>query len=157
MKIKKTRYLILSISFILLQITGAVYSLMPLSANEKYPFVIIVHKDNPINEISRKELSKYFLKKITKWNNGERINPVDLYADDPLRNSFSRLVHNRDTHSIKAYWQKMIFSGRAIPPPERIKESEIIEFVQNDIGAIGYISNTTSIQDYQVKKIRIKD
>lgn len=49
-------------------------------------------------------------------------------------------VHGKSVPSIKAYWQKMIFSGKATPPPELDSDSRILEYVRNNSDAIGYVS-----------------
>ena len=41
--------------------------------------------------------------------------------------------------------EKMIFSGRAKPFLEMSSESEMLNFVRNTQGAVGYVSATTAI------------
>ena len=39
-----------------------------------------------------------------------------------------------------AYWQKMIFSGREVPPPEKTSSAEVVAYVRANRGAIGYVA-----------------
>jgi ABC-type phosphate transport system substrate-binding protein len=105
--------------------------------------------------MAKKEVSNAFLKKTTKWGNGEAILPVDLVSSSDTREAFSMNIHERKVSAIKAYWQKQIFSGRKIPPAEKRNNREILLFVQENPGAVGYISATTSTGGYRVKTIKI--
>ncbi|HYU33281.1 MAG TPA: phosphate ABC transporter substrate-binding protein [Thermoanaerobaculia bacterium] len=117
-------------------------------------FVVIVNLSNPLSAVPREELSRIFLKKSTKWEDGSRTEPVDLAESSPVRARFSQSVHGRDTTAIKAFWQKMIFSGRDVPPAELASTAEVIAFVAARRGAVGYVSEGTSVGE-RVKVIQI--
>jgi hypothetical protein len=57
--------------------------------------------------------------------------------------------------SIKAYWQKQIFSGRGVPPEEKESDEEVLEYVSKNVGAIGYISESAETSAYDVKVLEI--
>ena len=117
---------------------------------------IIVNKSNPVSSMTRQEVSKLFLKKILKWNNYQTVLPVDLTEDNPARKAFSKEIHKKDIKKVKAYWQKMIFSGRAIPPPQKAKENEVLAYVQSNPSAIGYVSASAQTGNVKVLKITEK-
>src|SRR6185436_149978 len=56
-------------------------------------FVVIVNASNPISSVKRDELSRIFLKKLTQWQDGSQIEPVDLSESSPARARFSLGVH----------------------------------------------------------------
>jgi ABC-type phosphate transport system substrate-binding protein len=118
---------------------------------------LVVHKDNPVSSLSKKEVSNLFLKKVSKWSNGESVQPLDLVETSPVREKFSREIHGRKVSSIKAYWQKQIFSGRKIPPPEKKSDLDVIAFVQDNAGAIGYVSSRVNLSSRGVKIIQVKN
>ncbi|MDA8019406.1 MAG: hypothetical protein MPN21_18345 [Thermoanaerobaculia bacterium] len=117
-------------------------------------FVVIVHADNPITEISKSELSGYLLKKKTKWDNGVSVEPADLESSSDVRAALSEAVHGRTVASIKNYWQRQIFSGRGVPPKEVKSDSEMVTHVSGDAGAIGYVGPNTRLGN-GVKRVRI--
>ena len=117
---------------------------------------VVVHKDNPATVLSKKEVSNLFLKKTTSWSNGTKVVAIDLVDSAALRQKFSKEIHGRKVSSIKAYWQKEIFSGRNVPPAEKRTEREVMQFVQNNPGAVGYISASTGTGNFQVKVLEIK-
>jgi ABC-type phosphate transport system substrate-binding protein len=104
------------------------------------PFLVIVHASNPVSAMSAEDLSKVFMKKTSRWSGGEEILPVDLRDPSAVRESFSRLVHQKSTVAVKAYWQKMIFSGREVPPPEKATSAEVLVYVRANRGAVGYVA-----------------
>ena len=125
-------------------------------ANEEGSFKVLVNASNPISELTKREISKLFLKKIKRWKeSNEAVLPVDLVADSPIRENFSAEIHARKLSSIKAYWQKQIFSGRGVPPREKASDQEVLEYVEGNVGAIGYVSETIDIEPYQVKIVEI--
>ena len=126
----------------------------PLAAQEE-SFKIIVNRDNPVSEMTKKEVSNAFLKKNSKWGNGVTIMPVDLVSTSGTRAVFSKDIHERKVSAIKAYWQKQIFSGRKIPPAEKKSDREVLRFVQDNPGAVGYISAATGTSGFRVKTIKV--
>ena len=117
-------------------------------------YTVIVHSTNPSSSMSRRDLSKIFLKRTTKWSDGRTATPVDLAPDSGTRASFSKRVHNKSVDTIKAYWQRMVFSGRAVPPPERASAREIVDYVQSNPGAVGYVPAGASVGDCKVLSVR---
>ena len=125
-------------------------------ADEEGSFKVIIHASNPTEKLTKQEISKLFLKKIKRWENiNETVLPIDLVDDSPVRAKFSKEIHGRKISSIKAYWQKQIFSGRGVPPEEKPSDEEVLEYVSEHSGAIGYISESTETNVYDVKVVEI--
>ncbi|HEV8579025.1 MAG TPA: substrate-binding domain-containing protein [Thermoanaerobaculia bacterium] len=118
------------------------------------PFVVIVNAANPVSSITVQDLSKAFMKKATRWPDGVEILPVDLKEQSAVRESFSRLIHEKSTSAVRAYWQKMIFSGREVPPPEKATSAEVLAFVRSNRGAVGYLAAEAALGD-GVKVVRV--
>ncbi len=100
---------------------------------------VLVHANNPVAAMSTEDVAKLFLKKSGRWPNGEKVLPVDLHEQSAVREAFSRQFHGKGTAAIKAYWQKMIFSGRDVPPPEKTSVADIAAFVRTNPGGVGYV------------------
>ena len=118
-------------------------------------FKVIVNNNNSIEEINQSKLSDIFLKNSTMWQDYKKIVPVDLDSDLKTRDAFSKSVHHKSVPAIKAYWQKKIFTGKGVPPVEKKSDAEVIEFVKENEGAIGYVSSGSSA--FGVKVIKVKD
>ena len=118
-------------------------------------FKLVVNQANPVDSLTKKEVSNLFLKKVSRWSNGENVQPLDLVETSSVRVNFSKQIHGRKVSSIKAYWQKQIFSGRKIPPPEKKTDTQVLAFVRNNPGAIGYVSADTNSSNRRVKVLKI--
>ncbi len=118
------------------------------------PFVVIVHPDNPHPSLERGFVAEAFLKKTTRWPNGDVIKPVDLQPDSPVREKFSNAVLKRSVAAVKSYWQQIIFAGRDVPPPELASEDEIVKYVPGHANAIGYVSGRVRLGDVRVVTLR---
>ena len=98
------------------RIFGAALGLLvlasPASSQGVQGFKVIVHASNPISSMTSSEISNLFLKRVTRWRNGQGVVPVDLSANSAVRDDFSDAVHGRDASAVKAYWTRQIFSGR---------------------------------------------
>jgi ABC-type phosphate transport system substrate-binding protein len=109
-------------------------------ASRDVGFLVVVNEQNAVPSVSRVLVSRFFLKKASRWDSGAVALPVDLPANSPTRDAFTRHVHARSVSSIKAYWQQQIFSGRDVPPPEKVNDADVLEFVRSNPAAIAYVS-----------------
>ena len=119
-------------------------------------YKLVVHAANPVTTLSRDNVTQIFLKKTTTWPNGQPIAPVDQRSDAPSRHAFSLSVLRRETHEVASYWNQMIFSGRALPPPTKGSDEEVLAFVRTNPNAIGYVDGETPIGE-GVKVVRVQD
>lgn len=109
-------------------------------------FRVIVHPGNPVTRVDRTFLEDAFLKRTARWPNGEPIRPVDLSVRSSARSRFSQEVLRRSVQAVKAYWQQRIFSGANVPPPEFDSDEDVVEFVLEHAGAVGYVSAGTDLR-----------
>jgi ABC-type phosphate transport system substrate-binding protein len=101
---------------------------------------VIVNLSNPINSTTREFVAQVFFKRITRWQGGDVVHPVDLRAESNVRRAFSGGVLKRSVAAVRSYWQQRIFSGRDLPPPELDSDEAVIKYVSSSPGAIGYVS-----------------
>jgi ABC-type phosphate transport system substrate-binding protein len=109
-------------------------------------YVVIVNAKNPVATISAAEVSNLFLRKVSRWNGGGDVQPVDLPDGSAVRERFSEDVHGKAVAAIRAFWQRQIFSGRAVPPVEKGSEAEVLDYVQANVNAIGYVGASTRLE-----------
>ncbi|UCG88477.1 MAG: TonB family protein [Gemmatimonadota bacterium] len=102
---------------------------------------VIVHPSNPASAVTTAELEAMFLKRLDHWSHGAGVIPVDLPEQSPVRDAFSRRVHQKPTTAVEAFWQRQLFSGRGVPPVRRPTEMDVIDFVAATPGAVGYVSS----------------
>ena len=114
---------------------------------------VVVNPANRANTLRRDEVSRLFLKKITRWSDGRTASPIDLVESAPARDAFSRDVHRRPASAIKKYWQQMVFSGQSAPPPEVATEEDVLAMVRSDPAAIGYVSDEVTLHGVKIVDI----
>src|ERR1044071_1208401 len=99
-------------------------------------FRIVVHRDNPIESITRAKLSAIYMKRTRSWGDGREIVPVDQPASSPVRERFSRSIHGKNVAYVTRYWQRLIFSGRGIPPRQLPDDAAGLGFVEGQPGGV---------------------
>jgi len=108
-------------------------------------FRVLIHPENPTTSLSKDFVTDLFLKRVTRWRDGEAVHPVDQRADSGVRKSFSDDVLRRSVSAVKRYWQQRIFSGRDLPPPEFDSDEAVVSYVLKHRGAIGYVSGRAKL------------
>jgi ABC-type phosphate transport system substrate-binding protein len=129
---------------------GVVSAATAEGRSETARYWVIVHPDNPATELQKAEISRLFLKKETRWADGRAVAPVDLVEKAPARLAFSRDVLGRPPAAVKKYWQQMVFTGQAAPPPEVATEDDVLEMVRKDPAAIGYVSDEVVLKGVKI-------
>ena len=118
-------------------------------------FVVIVNSANPAASIERDDLSKMFFKRLVKWPHGTAVEPIDLSPSERARLVFTQSVHGKSVGAVRAFWQQQIFSGRSVPPSEKRNDAEVMQYVREHPGAVGYVSSELELQP-GVKTLEIK-
>ena len=106
---------------------------------------VVVHRSNSVTRLSRDQVSKIFLRKVTLWDNRQPVLPVDQTANSPVRRAFTKQVHQRTIASVQTWWQQQTFAGVGVAPPERATDTEVLDYVRKYPNAIGYIRAGTPL------------
>jgi ABC-type phosphate transport system substrate-binding protein len=117
-------------------------------------FKVIVNSDVKTLRVSKDELSRIFLKKTTRWTDGSEIRVVQPRVEAPARRAFDPAVHKLPPLAIRAYWSQMVFSGRDVPPVERANDEAIVEFVRQNDGAVGVVSEGAAVNGVRVLEVQ---
>lgn len=117
-------------------------------------YLIVVHATNPEPSVSREFLADAFLKKTTRWQSGDPLRPVDQRPDARVRAAFTESVLRRSVSAVRSYWQQRIFSGRGVPPPEVDSDTAVLRYVQQNPGAVGYVSGQADTSEVKVVSVR---
>jgi hypothetical protein len=126
----------------------------PAQTTQAAPYKVIVNASNPVSWVKKSELAAMFLKKADSWPTGALVVPVDQTERAAVRQSFSRDVIGKPPAAVKSYWNQLVFSGRTVPPPEKLTDEEVILFVKSTPSAVGYISATTKTKGVKVLTVR---
>jgi hypothetical protein len=76
---------------------------------------------------------------VSRFPNGELAVPIDLRDGSPERDQFYAKITGKTPAQVKAYWSKIIFTGRGQPPKAVPTDLDVKKFVAANDTAIGYI------------------
>ena len=125
--------------------------LMANASAADVPFRVVVNRANPVNSMTRAQLSAVYMKRVRSWGDGAEIVPVEQSS---LREHFSRAIHGKSVAYVTRYWQRLIFAGRGVPPADLRTCDAVLDFVKAHRGAIGYLDAGAALGD-DVKVIAV--
>lgn len=99
---------------------------------------VIVHPSNAAT-LDQAEIARLFTGRGTTFNNGSKATPFNLAEAAPARAQFDTKVLNKSSSQMKAFWSKLVFTGKGTPPKEMASDAEMKSTVSSDPTAIGYI------------------
>lgn len=119
-------------------IAGGLALFALLSATAQAGMAVIAHPSNPIAGISADETAKIYLGKSSSFNNGRTATPVDQTAG-PTRTKFNAQVLQKNDGELKAYWSKLLFTGKGRPPEEIGDDAAVKAWVAKNPNGLGYV------------------
>jgi len=113
---------------------------------------VIVNKANN-NTISDSDINRIFLGKNKSFSSGESIKATNLKSGQSTRTEFEEKALGKSSKQVKAYWAKLIFSGKAKPLVESGSDAEALAFVAANPEAIAYIDAANVNDTVKVVKV----
>jgi ABC-type phosphate transport system substrate-binding protein len=101
--------------------------------------VAVVSAKSAVQALTTDQLADIFLGRVSRFPNGLLAVPVDLRDGSPERDQFYAKITGKTPTQVKAYWSKIIFTGRGQPPKAVASDLDVKKFVADNLGAIGYI------------------
>ena len=103
---------------------------------------VIVNPANA-NAVVADDLNRLFLGRSSSFADGSKATPLNLAEGQASRDEFDSKVLNRSSAQLKAYWSKLVFTGKGTPPKELADDAAVKAAVAADASAIGYISSAS--------------
>ena len=101
--------------------------------------VIIGHANLP--KLDQEAVLRLYLGKLIEIG-GTAVIPVNAKPGSPVRQHFLKTFINQDEEKYTAYWIVRRHIGKGNPPRELGNSGDIIRYVLNTPGAIGYIDES---------------
>ena len=111
---------------------------MPAMAEE----ISIVKEGHSVETVTAKELKRMLLGKSKRWKNGDKV-VLSTLKDGESHDRFIRKYAGKTPKQFTNYWRKMVFSGKGKMPKSFDSEEDLIAFVAEHDGALGYIDSAT--------------
>lgn len=112
--------------------------------------IVIVHPSNNVS-LTKKDVQRIFLGKLKTFSNNNPVIPIDLPQESEIRKDFSETILKKDMRQVAAYWSRLIFTGKGLPPKQVASSVEMKELVARNPDAIAYID--ASLLDDTVKQL----
>ena len=101
--------------------------------------VVIVSARSPVEALRPEQVAAIFLAQSPRFPNGAVAIALDQQVGSPERDQFYLRVAGKTPALLKAYWSKMVFTGRGQPPRELAGNAAVRRAVAEDPALIGYI------------------
>jgi ABC-type phosphate transport system substrate-binding protein len=106
--------------------------------------VVVVSAKSAVGSLTADEVSQLFLGKIGTFPSGSLAVPIDQSEGTPARGEFYTKVTGKDAAQVKAYWSKLVFTGKGQPPKEVPGNAEVKKLVADNPNMIGYIDKSAA-------------
>lgn len=115
--------------------------------------VFIGNSSVPASTLSEYDVKNIFLGIKPLWDDGAEIILV-VQTDSSAHDEFLKKYIGKTSAQFTNYWKKQLFSGKGLVPPSKASDQEIINFVRQNKGAIGYVSTDTGLDNVKVISVR---
>lgn len=95
-------------------------------------------------------VKKIFLGKVSRVG-ANKTQSCMLEEKDEVLSDFYQNVLGKSASAYQAYWNRMLYSGKAVPPKTFESREELMRFVANNRGGICFISDGSGLPDGVVK------
>lgn len=112
---------------------------------------VIVSASNGNGSLDQDAIARVFLGKTKNFPDGSQAVPVDQNNGAASREAFNSSVLGKSSSQLKAYWSRLIFTGKGTPPKESGDDAAVKNLVANNPNLIGYVDS--SVVDGSVKVV----
>jgi ABC-type phosphate transport system substrate-binding protein len=113
--------------------------------------IVSAHSTAPV--LSGDQVAAIFLGQSAKFPDGAAVTAIDQPVGSATRNEFYERVASKNPALLKAYWSRLLFTGRGQPPREVAGNAAVKKLVADTPGMIGYIDS--SALDASVRAILV--
>src|ERR1700732_496886 len=103
--------------------------------------VAVVSAKSAVTVLSTSQVANIFLGKATRFPNGVQAVPIDQADGSVARDEFYAKLVGKAATQLKAYWAKLVVTGRGQPPPAVANSNEMKKRLIQNPAAIGYIES----------------
>ncbi len=118
--------------------------------------IIICNKSVTEDSLDAGDLERIYLGKKSKWNDNKKIKLTMLRGKaetKEIHESFLKKYVHKTMSQFGHYWASLSFTGKGIPPKPFETESDLIKYVSETEGAIGYVRSSTQPENIRIIKI----
>lgn len=118
-----------------------IFSLWITAVHADPEITIIAHNGNELGNLTRKQIADIYMGRTTSLPNGTIPLPLDYQGDSAVRARFYQSITGKNMAQINAYWARLSFTGQANPPRRLADKAAIMQVVEKNVDAVGYVDN----------------
>lgn len=99
---------------------------------------VVTAAKGPIVTLERDTAEQLYLGRRSVLADGQPVQLLDLPAG-PERDRFYQLLTGKRPSQIRAYWSRLVFTGRALPPREVASIDDVRRILLENPGTVGYL------------------
>lgn len=106
---------------------------------------------NPANnaDISAEDIKSLYSGRQKNFSDGKAALVISLEEGDSVRSEFNNNVLGKTDAQVKAYWSKLVFTGKGTPPQE-VSQAEMLQIVASNPNTIGFVDAGSITGDVKV-------
>lgn len=104
--------------------------------------VVVVSAQNVNYALDKSDVEQIFLGKKSSFPDGTRAVPIDQNEGSASRAAFNEKVLGKTDSQLKAYWSRLIFTGKGTPPKESGNDADVKALVAQNPNLVGYIDDS---------------
>lgn len=113
---------------------------------------IVVNPESGMAKASKADVAQLFLGKRNEID-GQAARAIDQEEGSAVREEFYQKVVEKTGSQLNAYWSRLIFTGKGMPPDKVLDDADVIDMVSEETDLVGYVS--PSSVDESVKVILV--
>lgn len=122
---------------------GALVLALPACGAGAADLFVIVSARSAVVALRADQVADIFLGQVGRFPDGAEAIALDQGVGSPQRDEFYARVAAKSPALVKAYWTKMIFTGRGQPPREAPDSAAVRKLVADNPALIGYIGKSS--------------
>lgn len=104
--------------------------------------VVVVSSKSGVTAMTKDQVADIYLGNSKNFPNGSPATAADLPEAAAERTEFHKAVTGKSAAQFKAYWAKMVFSGKGVPPKELATPAEMKSALAEHPNMIGYLDKS---------------
>ncbi|MCC4115458.1 DUF1153 domain-containing protein [Aromatoleum toluclasticum] len=100
--------------------------------------VIVAGAHSPLPELALEQAEQFYLGRAHTLPDGSVVTLADL-PPGSIRDHFYQQLTRKNYSQIRAYWSRMVFTGRALPPQQADSVAELRQWLAAQPNLIGYM------------------
>jgi hypothetical protein len=93
--------------------------------------VVVVNAASSVQNLSKKQVIDIYMGRFNTFPDGTAAQPIDFPSGSREKQLFYERLVGKDEQKVKAYWSRLLFSGRATPPVKAESKLDVINLISN--------------------------